>query len=182
MHSLRRQMAVAEPDKSQQQALAVRHPFVQQPFVQPVSLPNLTLHTVAVDGMTETLLGHANQQLDRSVTLLTRLFTIDGPYRKSSHGTAAFSLKERIYQSLTDHPLPFAERGGRHIAYIINKVYLPLLLCQIVLQGTGHGRILVGRSLDVETQAGILSGLGRSRTEGGNGYVTLLEVGEILDE
>ena len=73
MDPCRSLMAVRQPNESQQQLPVVRHCPCQQSLVQPKSLTQLTLHPITVYGMMETFLRYADQQLDRHVTLLSRL-------------------------------------------------------------------------------------------------------------
>ena len=57
-----------------------------------------------------------------------------------------------------------------------------LVVLQIVLQSSGHRRMLLGGCFEVEAVAGVGHSLGCSRSEGGYANVALSEFGEVLGE
>ena len=60
-----RLMLVGEPDEGQCHALSFRNMIRQQVLVLTECLAHLSLHTVAIDSMLETSLGHADEELER---------------------------------------------------------------------------------------------------------------------
>lgn len=150
-----------------------------------VGFPDLPLHTVAVNGMMEAFLSYAYQQLYRSIVLLAISLCINCSQRKDCHGMAIATIEERLYQFLADHALPFGKARCYALLLIhLNIIYRTLILHheQIVLQSTRHRGILLRRSLQVQPQPCLLGSLCRGGAKGGNGYLVLLEVWEILGQ
>ena len=149
-----------------------------------IGFSDLSLYMVAVNGMAEALLGHAYQQLNRSIAFLTIRLCINCSQRKDCHGTAVATVKERLYLLLADHALLFGKTRCYTLLFLHLNIYRTLILHQeqIVLQGTCHRGILLRRSLQVQSQPSLFGSLCRGGAKGGYGYLVLLEVWEILGQ
>ena len=122
-HLLRRIMSVREPYESYKYLLILSHLFPQQLFMLTVSLTDLPLHTVSVDGMLKAFLRNTDQDLCRTVVTLSPDGLIDGSKRKGGDRLAAAVFKERLHQQMACHALPFSERRSR--CHHANLVSLP---------------------------------------------------------
>ena len=76
--------AVGHPDEGQQQALAVGNGFGERLPTVAVGLAYLPFHTVAVNGMLQPLLRHADQNLYGNAGLTTRNLLVNGSQRVSN--------------------------------------------------------------------------------------------------
>ena len=122
-HLLRRIMSVREPYESYEYLLILSHLFPQQLFMLTVSLTDLSLHTVSVDGMLKAFLRNTDQDLCRTVVTMSLDGLIDGSQRKGGHRLAAAVFKERLHQQIACHALPFPESRSR--CHRANLVSLP---------------------------------------------------------
>ena len=139
---------------------------------------------VAVYCMMEMFLGYADQHLQGLVMSIALTRHKDGTQREGCYRATVSSTKELVDESQTHHALTLAKSEfiDDHRLNGLNGQTLVLNSEEIVLKGTRHGRILLRRSLDVETQTCGLGCLCGSRTKGGNGNLSLLEVWEVLGE
>ena len=154
--------------------------------MQAPRLAHLALDAVAIDSMVEIFLGDADEHLQGLVMCATGTLHEDGTQGESGDGAAVAATEELVDESQTHQALtlPEPELFYDHEVNELHEESRGSVLDgeEIVLEGTGHGRILLRGGLDVETETGGTGGLRGGGSEGGNGYLALLEVGEVLDE
>lgn len=101
--------------------------------------------------MMEVFFRYTDEHLHRLVTILTVMQKINYSQRKGSQRTTRRLSKEHFYQSQAEQTLPLTERGANTFHLIEYYIGSILLFQQEMLQCTGHRRIFLCRSLQVES-------------------------------